>query len=143
MKYLLCFLMMFSFSLAQASGKNIKNCSNIQRIEQKSQQGKLILQLVISVVNRYQKEKVTIAKVNVFNRINDWCYLDVEFDRLDAAIFIVKRQGKLFEISDQLGGDLLEEGAPEDKINDYFKRNGSKVPEELIRCSAQESSKFW
>lgn len=121
----------------------IRHCEKVLPVMTGSKQWKAINSLIKYQVNKFQTSEIKVTQIRVLNNIDEWYIADVSFDKLDPAIFVLKRIKNKFQIIEELSGDLREEGEPKQTIYEYFIEKVPKAPSVLFYCSAPLIAKNW
>lgn len=119
------------------------NCEKVIPVMSGSKQWKAINSVIKNQVNKFQTSEIKVTQIRVLNNINEWYIADVSFDKLDPAIFVLKRIKDKFRIIEELSGDLREEDEPQQTIYEYFIEKVPKAPSALFYCSAPQIAKNW
>jgi hypothetical protein len=108
------------------------DCNNIVVVDATSSEGAEIGEAILSEINRSQANPVEIYRFRTIQRFDRWIIAEIEFDLLEAGIFVIEKVDTGYRLAAVYGGVALDN--PADTIRQVFITKLPDAPKELFYC---------
>jgi hypothetical protein len=108
------------------------DCNKIVVVDTTSSEGAEIGKAILSEINRSQTNPVEIYRFRTIQRFDRWIIAEVEFDLLEAGIFVIEKVNTGYRLAAVYGGVALDN--PADTIRQVLITKLPDAPKELFYC---------
>ncbi len=96
---------------------------------------------ILKYINNNQTDHVQIIKIRTIDNIDNWYVAEVEFDKLEPSIFVIRSNEKTFKVLSEFAGSTSP-ADPDEIIWKYFIKHVPEAPEILIKCFKAKGEPF-